>query len=282
MDNPEPQFGECVGRGDLNESGTCNASQDGLSIARCDIFDFIAYHVGKQVMHPGGLGATRRLAEACKIDPGSHVLDIACGRGTSAIYIANRYGCRVTGIDLSTDLVAEANSLARRSGVPNRVSFKVGDATALPSADGKFDVVMSQAILMLVTDANRVIKEALRVVRPGGRYGALELTLSDDAPASVVKAAQSEISASCIEHARTAKGWQERFIEAGGTVVDTLTGSMEEDFKTLLDNEGPKNAAKIMLRWVFNSRIRTRMDAMNRFFRDNNRYFGYGIYINQA
>jgi hypothetical protein len=78
------------------------------------------------------------------------------------------------------------------------------------------------------------------------------------------------------------KGWQERFTAVGATLVDTLTGPMgDKGFITMLDDEGIKNTTQITLRWVFNRRIRNRMTAMNRFFRDNRRYFSYGIYVIQ-
>jgi 2-polyprenyl-3-methyl-5-hydroxy-6-metoxy-1,4-benzoquinol methylase len=75
---------------------------------QCDIFEFMAQHVGLTVIHPGGLAASSRLAETCGIGVGDRVLDLGCGKGTTAIYLARKYGCDVTGIDLSDELVAKA------------------------------------------------------------------------------------------------------------------------------------------------------------------------------
>ena len=84
------------------------------TVEKCDIFDFMALHVGLTVIHPGGLKATAALAEGLKIGPDSRVCDIGCGKGTGAVFLADRYGCKVSGIDLYPELIEQANSLARR------------------------------------------------------------------------------------------------------------------------------------------------------------------------
>jgi ubiquinone/menaquinone biosynthesis C-methylase UbiE len=143
-------------------------SEPSCQIDRCDIFDFMAQHVGLTVIHPGGLSATSALADACSLRAADHILDLGCGKGTTAIYLARKYGCSVTGIDLSEELVSEAVSLARRARVRHRTHFQVGDAHSLPFPDETFDAVVSQAVLVLVKDKSQVIREALRVTRPGG------------------------------------------------------------------------------------------------------------------
>jgi ubiquinone/menaquinone biosynthesis C-methylase UbiE len=59
----------------------------------------MAQHVGLTVIHPGGLSATSELAEASGLREGGHILDLGCGKGTTAIYLARKYGCDVTGVD---------------------------------------------------------------------------------------------------------------------------------------------------------------------------------------
>lgn len=138
-------------------------SETNCQVGQCDIFDFMARHVGLTVIHPGGLSATSRLAEACGLREGHRVLDLGCGKGTTAIYLARKYGCAVTGIGLSDELVAQAVSLARRARVSRRARFQVADAHSLPFIDGDFDAVISQAVLVLVKDKSQVIRETLRV-----------------------------------------------------------------------------------------------------------------------
>jgi cyclopropane fatty-acyl-phospholipid synthase-like methyltransferase len=69
------------------------------------------------VLHPGGFEATDRLAKLCHINRDTRVLDIACGKGTSAVYLAKKYGCKVEGIDSDKNLITQARNLAKRKGL---------------------------------------------------------------------------------------------------------------------------------------------------------------------
>jgi SAM-dependent methyltransferase len=140
------------------------------SIERCDIFDFMASHVGMTVIHPGGLTATRRLAESCPLGPQSRVVDIACGKGTSAVYLARRYVCSVAGVDISEDLIAQGTALALRQGLGHKVSFRVGDALELPFGDGEFDVAVSQAMLVWFETSARLSRRRCGSPNPEVRW----------------------------------------------------------------------------------------------------------------
>src|SRR3990172_10225386 len=67
--------------------------------------------------HPGGVALTERLGSFLNIRPGKHLLDVASGKGSSAIYLAQRYGCEVVGVDYSQDLIAEATAAAEETGL---------------------------------------------------------------------------------------------------------------------------------------------------------------------
>jgi ubiquinone/menaquinone biosynthesis C-methylase UbiE len=114
----------------------------------------MARFVGLTIVHPGGYNATQQLLNTLKVSKDSLVLDIACGKGTSATYIAKKYGCKVMAIDISAELIEEAKQLAGRKGLSNKVSFMVGDAMELPFEENSFDVAVSQAMLVLVDDKN--------------------------------------------------------------------------------------------------------------------------------
>lgn len=104
----------------MPESCECTSEEERCSTEKCDIFDFMARHVGMTVIHPGGFKATRMLLHALRLEQNNRVLDIACGKGTSALLLAKRYGCSVVGIDLAGDLVEEARDAARRRGLAGR------------------------------------------------------------------------------------------------------------------------------------------------------------------
>ena len=90
---------------------------DCKSISKCDIFDFMAKFVGLTIVHPGGYDATRQLLSTLQVRSESKVIDIACGKGSSAAFIAEKYGCQVIAIDISAELIEEAKQLARRKGL---------------------------------------------------------------------------------------------------------------------------------------------------------------------
>ncbi|MCP4937305.1 MAG: class I SAM-dependent methyltransferase [bacterium] len=78
--------------------------------------------------HPGGLALTQRLGQMLNLQPGDRVLDVAAGKGTSAIFLAQQFGCRVVGVDYGGQAIAEATAQADQAGVDHLVQFEQGDA----------------------------------------------------------------------------------------------------------------------------------------------------------
>jgi ubiquinone/menaquinone biosynthesis C-methylase UbiE len=111
--------------------------------------------------------------EAMRIDTAKTVLDMGCGTGVAARGIAQRraFSGRVLGIDLSASLAATATRLATEEGYGERLEFRTGDTRSLGLADGSFDAVVAHTLLSHVDDPASVIKEAARVVKPGGMIG---------------------------------------------------------------------------------------------------------------
>jgi SAM-dependent methyltransferase len=100
------------------------------------------------------------------LQPGSHMLDVACGTGNLAV-IAARRGCAVSGIDTAANLIGQARTRARVEGL--RIDFKEGDAEALPFAGAQFDLVVSMFGVMFAPRPKVAAAELLRVTKPGGR-----------------------------------------------------------------------------------------------------------------
>jgi ubiquinone/menaquinone biosynthesis C-methylase UbiE len=126
--------------------------------------------------HPGGLAVTERLGALLGLTPGTRVLDVAAGRGTSAIHLAQRFGCQVVGVDYSAQSVAAAQEAADRAGVGAQVRFVTGDAECLPVADGTFDAVLCECAFCTFPDKRAAAAELARVLRCGGRVGLSDLT----------------------------------------------------------------------------------------------------------
>src|SRR5436305_11786854 len=91
--------------------------------------------------HTRGLAATAELAELAGIAPGMSVLDVGSGIGGPARFVAERYGCLVTGVDLSESFVEAAEYLTKRTGQSASISFRAGDALGLSFEDHSFDIV---------------------------------------------------------------------------------------------------------------------------------------------
>ena len=120
--------------------------------------------------HIRGRAATEELARFCKPGPEHQVLDVGCGLGGSARYLALQFGCRVTGLDLTPEYVQAAQMLTARLKLAERVDFRQGSALEMPFEDGAFDLVWSEHAQMNIADKPRLYREIHRVLKPGGRF----------------------------------------------------------------------------------------------------------------
>lgn len=167
--------------------------------------------------HIGGRQATAALAEQLGLAPGMHVLDIGCGIGGAARYLATTYRCRVTGIDLTAEYVAAATELTRRCGLAARVDFRVASATALPFAEKSFDAVTLLHVGMNVADKAKVFAEVRRVLKPDGVFGLYEVVREADGELIFPLPWASEPAASFVESAASYR----MLLEAAGFRIAT-------------------------------------------------------------
>lgn len=249
----------------------------------CDMFDFMSDHVGLKILHPGGVESTQKLIELLGITKNMKVLDIACGKGRTSVHLAKTFGCRVTGIDILEKSIAQAKAYAKRQGVEHLVSFRTEDAIDMPFADGEFDMTLAQAVLILVRDKVRVIREAVRVLKPGGRSGWIELSWKKRPTRDFLDSATREICAACIAKVETFQGWNERFKNGGIVGLDVNPFSMKyRGMRGMMADEGMVNGFRVMLKYMTHSGIRKRMKRLDHFFQSYPEYIGYGIYIGSS
>ena len=118
--------------------------------------------------------------ELGRLAPGERVLDLGCGAGTDSLVAAQMVGAegRVTGIDMTPEMLAKARSAAALLGAGN-VDFVEGEIEALPFADETFDVVISNGVVDLVPDKDAVFDEIYRVLAPGGRIQIADVTIQN-------------------------------------------------------------------------------------------------------
>lgn len=109
------------------------------------------------------------MMETAGIKNTDRVLDAGCGVGGSSIFLASALGCRVTGITLSEKQVTQANENAKKKGVEGLVQFEVMDYAATGFPDQSFDVIWGCESICYADDKNAFVKEAFRLLRPGGR-----------------------------------------------------------------------------------------------------------------
>ena len=135
--------------------------------------------------HPGGLELTSRLAALMAIGVGSRVLDAGSGRGSSAVHLAERLGCRVTGVTLEREGVDAGRELARSRGVEARVDFTVGDLDTFQATDGGFDHVLLECVLSVLANKPDVLQRLNGFLKPGGRLGLSDVTVDGALPSEL-------------------------------------------------------------------------------------------------
>jgi ubiquinone/menaquinone biosynthesis C-methylase UbiE len=117
--------------------------------------------------HGRGLEATEEIADLIEVGPADHILDVGSGIGGPARYFAHRFGCRVTGLDLTPEFCRVARHLTRLLDLADRITFEVGDALAMPFADASFDGAYSMNVSMNIADKDAFYREIHRVLKPG-------------------------------------------------------------------------------------------------------------------
>ncbi|UCH90322.1 MAG: methyltransferase domain-containing protein [Thermoplasmata archaeon] len=123
--------------------------------------------MGEQI-HVGGAAETDILATKIGLNSEKSLLDVCSALGGPARYLARNYGCKITGLDGTQKMIDEANRRTEEAGLTEKISYKLGDAQEMPFSEGAFDIVWGQDAWCYVEYKDRLIKEAHRVLKPGG------------------------------------------------------------------------------------------------------------------
>ena len=143
----------------------CEAvAEDGIDIASASVEDLAPY----DHFHGRGLEATVEMADALEVHASHHLLDVGSGLGGPARYMATRFGCRVSGVDLTGEFCEVAVKINELLGLSERVAIRHASALELPFEDGTFDGVYSMNVSMNIADKSALYREMHRVMRPAG------------------------------------------------------------------------------------------------------------------
>lgn len=194
--------------------------------------------------HPGGLALTEQLGTIIGLGPGQRVLDVAAGTGTSAIFLAERFGCEVVGIDYGRDSVALANAAASEAGLASRVRFEQGDAERLPFEANNFDAVICECAFCTFPNKTTAAAEIARVLRPGGRLGLSDLTRSGPLPAEL-EGLLAWIA--CIADAQPVDRYVD-YLESAGLAVDQIENRDDVLGQTVADVRGKLLGAELLVK----------------------------------
>lgn len=202
--------------------------------------DWVAMLLGDSY-HPGGEETTRRLARALDLRPGTRVLDVAAGGGSSALLLAREFGVEAIGIDRSAALTGKAQSRAEEAGLSAR--FLVGDGEVLPLANGSVDAVICECALCTFPDKAAGVSEMARVVRPGGAVGISDVTI--ERGRLELDLDNMALWVACLAGAEPAAGYVDLLTEAGLRV--TPPDDCRDALMDLLDTIEPRLLALSLL-----------------------------------
>jgi ubiquinone/menaquinone biosynthesis C-methylase UbiE len=189
--------------------GCCAAAYSG---------DVVALVLGESY-HPGGLTLTRALLGHLDLVAEAHVLDVASGRGATALVIGGEHPVRVDGVDLSGSNVAHATEAAREAALAERLRFHTGDAERLPFPDAAFDAAVCECAFCTFPDKVTAASELARVLRPGGRLGITDVTIAPSGLTGELAGLAGWVA--CLADARPLDEYSSIFATAGLRTVHT-------------------------------------------------------------
>jgi SAM-dependent methyltransferase len=158
-----------------------------------------------------GCGNPTALAE---LHSGETILDLGSGGGIDVLLSAKRVGPsgKVYGLDMTDEMLALARENQRKAGVEN-VEFLKGDMEAIPLPDNSVDVIISNCVINLAADKDRVLTEAFRVLKPGGRFAVSDVVIRGSMPIEIRRSI--ELWVGCVAGALEEEEYRQKLVQAG-------------------------------------------------------------------
>jgi len=173
------------------------------------------------------------------LNAGETVLDLGSGGGIDVLLSAKRVGPsgKAYGLDMTDEMLALARENQRKAGVEN-VEFLKGEIESIPLPDNSVDVIISNCVINLSSDKDRVLREAFRVLKPGGRFAVSDVVVRGEVPAEVRRS--MELWVGCIAGALKDTDYVAKLARAGFDAIDieTTRAYTIEDARQFLTGQG--------------------------------------------
>ena len=217
------KYGEAAKRASSGVGSWCCGAGPASSIGQCDPITSNLYGEAETATVPeaalrASLGCGNPTALA-HLQPGEIVLDLGSGGGIDVLLSARRVGPtgKAYGLDMTDEMLALADQNKQKSGLTN-VEFLKGEIENIPLPDNTVDVIVSNCVINLSGDKDRVLREAFRVLKPGGRFAISDVVVRGKVPESIRKS--MELWVGCVAGALTDTEYQQKLASAGFETVD--------------------------------------------------------------
>ena len=236
---------------------------------------------GFSKLHPDGKYSTKKLLKLLNIDSNKRVLDIGCGPGETTIYIAKRFGCQVTGIDIMPEMIEQAKENAKKHKVNHLTRFENVDAMSPVFSDTSFDIAIFQAVLIF-GDKQKMLNFAYNALKDKGQVGAIELTWRNDPSEEIVRTFSREFAEPLI-NAENLRGWESTFSRAGFQKVfcKEIHSMKIVTFINMWKSEEWGRKIKIVLKCLSDKEVIKRMLTIIGLLKKYPDNLGYGLYLSQ-
>lgn len=214
------KYGEAAKKVSSGGKGSCcgpDACADPVTSNLYGISD-IAGLPAEAVASSLGCGNPTALAQ---LAPGEVVLDLGSGGGIDVLLSAKRVGPsgKAYGLDMTNEMLTLARENQRNAGVTN-VEFLKGDLEAIPLLDASVDVIISNCVINLSTDKDQALREAFRVLKPGGRFAVSDVVVRGEVPAKIRKSVELWIG--CVAGAMEESEYRAKLSAAGFTGIEVV------------------------------------------------------------
>jgi arsenite methyltransferase len=238
------KYGQAALRVKSGGSSCCGATAScGCDPITADLYDATQAGQIPEEALLASLGCGNPTALA-KLNPGEIVLDLGSGGGIDVLLSAKRVGAtgKAYGLDMTDEMLALANENKRKAGVAN-VEFLKGEIENIPLPDNSVDVVISNCVINLSADKDRVLREAFRVLKPGGRFAVSDVVTRGDMLPEIRQSVMAWVG--CIAGSLEENDYRNKLATAGFEQIEVQPTRIyrAEDARELLAGQGIDAAA---------------------------------------